>query len=107
MRAKTLVVAAFVGLATTIPFVILEWINTSGFKAAGFAMMIFVLLWILAVISYCFAHRIFMNLCSEARPLINPASLLLKAVLLLVCVGAWGLIVSDQMPCFRGVPNCD
>jgi hypothetical protein len=36
----------------------------------------------------------------------SPAALCLRLVLL-AAVAMWGGLISDQLPCFMGAPNCD
>ncbi len=88
------------------PFMILEFVNRRGYSEP-FPFQLFAMMWLMA---FCFAfifiptvRNLMLGRTGSANHLIVLPGL---ASLLLL---AWGLIalISDQMPCFLGVPVCD
>jgi hypothetical protein len=72
---------AVVGILAVVPFALLELVNRSGLNEA-FPFVLFVLLWVLP-------------------------GVLFWVIVLGVLAWFWIVILTDQMPCFLGVPNCD
>ena len=107
MRSTTtlsLGIAGSVSALLVLPFVLLEWMSTSGFSR-GFPAALFASLWILG------AAFIVILMPMQARadgragtPRIADA---LRVILLIVIAAVWITLVVDQMPCLLGVPNCD
>lgn len=102
-----LVLAAVIGMVFVVPFAILEYINTQGFKTAGFPTALFVILWLLPFAFILLLTPTIRNIRDGVGIAAHPASLVLRAALMIAIAGLWVSIINDQMPCFLGVPNCD
>jgi hypothetical protein len=105
--AKYLLVPGMIGLLTVIPFVILEWINTNGFRVYGFPAALYAFMWALAFIAASAGRDILASLRSVDRSISSPVKLILSAAVLLIAVTMWSSVIVDQSPCFMGIPNCD
>jgi hypothetical protein len=95
----SLTLPAMLGLLLTLPFMVMELINRRQFND-GFPVALFVLLWLLGT-AFAYIGR---PLIGDTR--MSPA-LLLRLALMLIVAWLWISTVTDQMPCFLGVPNCD
>ena len=103
---RNVTMAAVIGLAAVLPFVLLEVINRRGY-GEGFPAVMFFTLWL-------FSFGFIYTLIPVTKSLISGqpaggsrAGLLGRLTLLIVAGWLWATLVSDQMPCFLGVPNCD
>jgi cellulose synthase/poly-beta-1,6-N-acetylglucosamine synthase-like glycosyltransferase len=88
------------------PFLILELVNRRAY-AEPFPFLLFAMMWLMA---FCFTFI----LLSTIRTLVqratgSPSRWIVLPGLASLLLLAWGWIglVSDQMPCFLGVPLCD
>jgi len=99
--------AAIVGLIVVLPFVILEYINTQGFRALGFPVALFSVMWLLPFVFVFLLMPTVRDIRSGAGIMAHPASVFVRAVLMIAIGMFWVILVNDQMPCFMGVPNCD
>ena len=105
--AKYLIVPGTIGLLTVIPFVILEGINTNGFRVYGFPTALYAFMWALAFVAVRSGREIIASLRRLDRSISGPAKLVLSSAVLLIAVTLWSSLIVDQSPCFMGVPNCD
>ena len=101
----TLSVAAVTGAVLVLPLLLLEWMNTRGFPA-GFPAALFLFLWILGAAFVVILMPMLRTRADgrRATPSIADAA---RVVLLMVIAAVWVTLVTDQMPCFLGFPNCD
>jgi hypothetical protein len=96
MRRATL--SGMLGLASLIPFLVLELRNNP--PGAGFPFFLFGTLWLLGA---AFAAV----LLPAVRDRQRRGAVLVRVALSIVIACLWAQIVADQMPCFLGAPNCD
>jgi hypothetical protein len=94
------------GLALTIPFIVMELLNRINYSY-NFPFVLFIVLWLLAsgfaaLITSVYPGIIQGNMLADG--IWKPTG---KVVLLLIIILLWLVIVIDQMPCFLGVANCD
>lgn len=71
-----------------------------------FPFMLFFALWLLASVFLATVFIIFKDVKSKRYPK-GIWKLLISAFLMVTSLTLWLLIVTDQMPCFLGVINCD
>jgi len=100
-------IAAVVGSCFAVPLMLLEYVNTKGFATAGFSTALFVALWLLPFLLTLLIMPVIRNLRSGNGLARNPAVFVLQAVLAICLVVILANLVTDQAPCFMGVPNCD
>lgn len=95
---------ATIGLALVAPFAVLDlaYNRATGRNSIDFAVL-FGLLWLLTT---AFA-AILTSVVRGWREGGGPVNLLLRIASLVLIAAMWGGIISDQLPCFLGVPNCD
>lgn len=100
--------AAIISFILVLPFVILEFLNTTLTKqnASGLTVL-FGLLWLLPMTFIVILMPIVRNVRAGNSIMANPINLLLKVAFLVLIAMMWGGILIDQLPCFMGVPNCD
>ena len=100
--------AALIGLLTVAPFAILELRNrpASG-NISHFPYPLFILLWLLSMAFTIAGVPIVRTVRAGGSLLTHPVPLLFRVIFLALFAIAWAGIVSDQMPCFLGAPNCD
>lgn len=67
--------------------------------------MLFVLLWVLPAVLFWLTISAFQVLRSDRAQ--ASGSLILRVIVLGVVAWFWIATLTDQMPCFLGVPNCD
>lgn len=88
------------------PFMLLEYVNRRGY-AEAFPLQLFGMMWLMA---FCFAF-IFIpttrNLMPGRTGSVNPLIVLPGLASLILLAWGWIALVSDQIPCFLGVPVCD
>ena len=97
---------ALTSLLLVLPFMILELINGQGFDQ-GFLSPLFVIMWLLPLIFIVVLMPIVRNVRAGNSLMASPISLLIRVVLLILTAWMWTSLLTDQMPCFLGVPNCD
>lgn len=97
---------ALISLLLVIPFMIMEIVNRRGFDE-GFPIPLFAMMWILPVIFILTGMPILRNLFAGNSLMAQPASLLIRVIILVIIAFLWTGLLRDQMPCFLGVPNCD
>lgn len=100
--------ATLVSLLPVLPFAILEALNNTitGQNAPGL-IVLFGLLWLLPTAFILILVPLVRAVRDGGRVKAHPVSLLLRVALLVSIAMMWGAILSDQMPCLMGVPNCD
>ena len=86
-----------------VPFALLEFSNRRGFNE-GFPFALFILLCVVPALIFGTRSTIEVYRSDRARA---SGSLILRVVVLGVLTWFWIAFLTDQMPCFLGVPNCD
>src|SRR5215207_2690828 len=104
---KRFALPAAVSSVVVLSFVILEYVNTEGFKQVGFPAALFGLLWVLTFFLVGLLQRSVLDIRSGNGFNANRAGFVLCAVLMIMVAVMWSGIVTDQIPCFIGVANCD
>lgn len=103
---KRMLLAASVGLAVTLVFIILEWCTTTGFTKKDFPAMLFVLMWFNVGLLFFILGSVMRSLRKGVSR--NELMVVVLKIILLIGLGwAFASILIDQMPCFLGVANCD
>jgi hypothetical protein len=100
-------VSVIAGAALVAPFMILESVNTEGFRTAGFPGALFVFMWLLGASFLLTAAAVVQRVRTSERGSSGPLKLLTGVALSIAVAWFWIGLVVDQMPCFLGVPNCD
>lgn len=89
-----------------IPFMILEVVNRRSFNE-GFPIPLFVMMWLLPMLFLLIGMPVVRNIRAGESISANPFILLIRVIFLIVIAAFWASLLTDQMPCFLGVPNCD
>lgn len=97
---------AIVSAVLVSPFMILEMVNRRNLNA-GFPVVLFVLMWLLALSFMIILMRMLRRVSVGIRNMPNAVSVLPSIIPLILIAWLWLALVLDQMPCFLGVPNCD
>ena len=103
LNLKLPVVVSFI---LVIPLVILELINQPA-SVHDFPFSLFIVLWVLPILFTLILIPIVRNVREGTSLATKPLSFIFNILLLLVITFMWFGILTDQMPCFMGVPNCD
>ena len=98
---REVTVAAGVGAALVLPFVLLEAINREGFFAS-FPFVLFGVMWLLPA-----AFVLTVKSLTHGEKPGHLLGLVSRVALSMLIAWFWMQLVIDQMPCFLGVPNCD
>ncbi|HEX8130355.1 MAG TPA: hypothetical protein VF527_14730 [Pyrinomonadaceae bacterium] len=106
--AKNLKSAALIGFILVLPFAILESLNNTITKQnAPGLILLFGFLWLLTMAFVFILTPVVRTVRARQNVLANPFNLLSRIAFLAVIAIVLGSLLSDQMPCFLGVPNCD
>ena len=106
--APSLRAAALVGLILVLPFAILEALNqTINRHNAPGLIVLFSLLWLLPTAFVVILAPLVRAARAGQSLTANPFTLWSRVALLALVASVWGAILTDQLPCFMGVPNCD
>lgn len=97
---------AIVSFFLVLPFMLLEAINRRNF-GEGFPIPLFIFLWLLQVAFMVTLMPPIQSIQAGMSIIKSPILLLIRVVILVVVLWMWMGIVTDQMPCFLGVPSCD
>lgn len=100
---RTIMVAVLISTALTAPLLYLELLHGSH----HFPYPLFAVLWLLPAVSVFAAVPLIHAVRPSEGELALPVVLCARMGLLLVSAFLWIALVSDQMPCFLGVPSCD
>jgi hypothetical protein len=104
--APNLILAAGVGLAAVVPFMILEMINGQE-PYSNLPIPLFAILWLLPAAFFAILMPMMRSLVAGNDTKLRPTTVVLTAAVLVIIASMWAGIVIDQMPCFLGLPNCD
>ncbi len=100
-KKPSLVLSLVVGFVFLIPFIVLELINVVWKFNLAFPFVLFTFMWIHQ------ALFIFVLISMFKKQKSNATILLIKVMVLVILAYTWASTVSDQWPCFMGIPNCD
>lgn len=89
-----------------LPFMLLEWFNRREYGEV-YPVGLFAIMWLLPVIFIYCLTAIVRNLRAEHQTIWHRIVRLLWIALAIMMIWLWAGTVSDQMPCFLGVPVCD
>lgn len=101
------ILSALLGLLSSAPFAAMELINRRGY-GEEFPYVLFLGLWLMGTL---FTAAL-LPVITQARgnntlAYAGVSTLLLRGVIVVFIAIGWFALVSDQMPCFLGVPVCD
>lgn len=99
--------AAVIGAILVAPLLFLSSGTTRRTRASSDYAVLFGVLWLLPTAFVMMAMPIMRGFSSGQTAPQRPAALALRIALLVVVAVMWLSIVSDQLPCFMGKPNCD
>jgi hypothetical protein len=77
------------------------------FGYSDFPYPVFLVLWLVPAVSVLAVAPLIRSIRAGETVLTGPGTLVARAGVLVLLALFWALVVSDQMPCFLGVPNCD
>ena len=97
---------ALISLAFVVPFMIMELVNRQNFNK-DFPVPLFIMMWLLAVIFIVILMPIVRNVRMGNSLMAHPINLLFRVLFLNLTAWMWISLLSDQLSCFLGVPNCD
>lgn len=100
----SLIAATLASAILVAPLVYLELRYAS---YSDFPYALFAILWLVGAAFILAAAPIVHAVRAGESVLKRPALLTMRVVFLLLAAMFWTGVVSDQMPCFLGVPNCD
>ena len=90
-----------------LPFMILEWATRSDAPRTDASPILWVVLWLLSMISIAILMTIVQGLRRVGNSIMaNPVFLLFRLVLVILFAWLWVALVIDQMPCFLGGSGC-
>ena len=104
--------SAFAGvgaLALALPFMILEWANTSDLPRAKFPFPLFLFMWLLAAVfmqTSVGIVRATRAMASGQAGMPSMTALALRVVIAALIAWTWTATLIDQMPCFLGARGC-
>lgn len=93
------------GSLLTMPFIMLELWNQP-VSRHDFPFLLFGWLWFLSILFVLFARSVVTTL-RAGTIMERPVQFLTAAASLMLVAVMWSGLMSDQLPCFLGVPNCD
>lgn len=105
-KILSLLIPIFLGVLATLPFVALEWTNGGQFKD-GIPYPVFIPMWFFASAFFSLLIPFVQDIRARRDLLQDKLTLSLRLLALVFLIWLWIGFVSDQMPCFLGVPNCD
>lgn len=106
LKTSPFVFSAVLGFIFLIPLIVLEVINRWQFQE-GFPFALFIFLWVSQTL-FIFILIPVIETFKSGKPLTkNPMKFLLQIGVLIFITYIWISWVSDQWPCFMGVPDCD
>ena len=95
-----------VSLIAVVPIIVVELINQPASRT-DFPFMLFFFLWIIPFLFCLTLFPMVRRFNVSGNMGWNIVVLVSRIVLLCILSVSWYNLMSDQMPCFLGVPNCD
>ena len=102
----TLKLPVIISLALVLPFLVMELINRREFHE-DFPFSLFIGLWLLPLVFFLILTPMVQRVREGRKPMENPVDLVFGILVMLLVAVMWINLLSDQMPCFLGVMNCD
>ena len=97
---------AIISFLIVLPFMILEWATRSNLPRTNASGILFVILWLLPMLSIFTMMPIVRNVREGNSIAAKPVQLVLRVVFSGWLVWMWVALVMDQMPCFLGGSGC-
>jgi hypothetical protein len=97
---------AIFSFVIVLPFMILEWATRSNLPRTNASGILFVIMWLLPMLSIFTLMPIVRNVRAGNRIAANPVHLVLRVVFSGWLIWMWVVLVMDQMPCFLGGSGC-
>ena len=97
---------AIISFLIVLPFMILEWATRSNLPRTNASGVLFVIMWLLPMLSILTMMPIVRNVRAGNSIAANPVNLVLRVVFSGWLVWMWVALVMDQMPCFLGGSGC-
>jgi len=97
---------AIISLLIVLPFMILEWVTRSDAPRSNASGILFVIMWLLPMLSIFMVMPIVRNGRAGNSIAANPINLAFRVVFSACLVWMWVVLVMDQMPCFLGGSGC-
>jgi len=101
-----LISPAVISFLIVLPFMILEWATRSNLPRTNASGILFVIMWLLPMLSIFTMMPIVRNVRVGNSIVANPINLVLRVVFSAWLVWMWVALVMDQMPCFLGGSGC-
>jgi hypothetical protein len=101
-----LISPAIISFLIVLPFMILEWATRSNLPRTNASGILFVIMWLLPMLSILTMMPIVRNVRAGNSIVANPINLVLRVVFSGWLVWMWVFLVIDQMPCFLGGSGC-
>ena len=98
--------SAIISFLIVLPFMILEWATRSDAPRSNASGILFVIMWLLPMLSILTMMPIVRNVRAGNSIAANPINLVLRVVFSAWLVWMWVALVMDQMPCFLGGSGC-
>lgn len=106
LKNSILTSAPVLGFVFLIPFIVLEVVNRWRLNE-GFPFSVFAFTWALQAVFIRIIQPIIKDLRSGKSLTKIPINLLLRLAALAFIAYIWLGWITDQWPCFMGIPNCD
>ena len=97
---------AIISFLIVLPFMILEWATRSDAPRSNASGILFVIMWLLPMLSILTMMPIVRNVRAGNSIVANPIQLVLRVVFSGWLIWMWVILVMDQMPCFLGATGC-
>ena len=97
---------AILSFLMVLPFMILEWATRSDIPRSNASGILFVIMWLLPMLSILTMMPIVRNVRAGNSIAANPIGLVLRVVFAGWLLWMWVFLVIDQMPCFLGGSGC-
>jgi hypothetical protein len=105
-RLSTLLTAGLTSSVLIAPLVLLE-LRYGTHNYSSFPYPVFAILWVLPPLFVFTIAPLIRPVRPGGSVLAHPMTLLLRVAVLALIGMLWTQLLTDQLPCFLGVPNCD
>ena len=105
-KLKRFITPILLGLLCTLPFAVMESVNLGGIPDP-FPYAIFLYLWLMFALFFLSLFAMLHLSKTRVSKKERLPAYLLNALVLIFTVISIAALLTDQMPCFLGVPNCD
>lgn len=104
-QMRTVWISALASLALVAPFAGLEYVQSRSFSSMP--VTLFVVMWLLPLAFFIVLTPLVKGAAQATNDMTSRFGLLGRVTILVALASIWVSLVSDQMPCFMGTPNCD